>query len=191
MPCPQARQNRRGILIIFDQLSEIRNFDNYHEGAISTSERRRQVPRWIFAKAIEPRAGLWDEEAKTWPSLLPIHQISRTLDSKWTSGSAKIGNHRLEPPYALIGSKYSVPALNIQSARLVVWLSHYKGRELIATFRKLTRRTLDISVANELICSNVVHFDPGTHKRLAHGRHHSGRPGNVVNGSLQDGQMPA
>jgi hypothetical protein len=49
----------------------------------------------------------------------------------------------------------------------------------------LATRRRNSSVANKLICSNVVLFDPGTHKRLVHGRHHSGRPGNVVDGSLQ------
>src|ERR1035441_4274803 len=63
--------------------------------------------------------------------------------------------------------------------------------ELTAIFRILARHRLDISVANKLICSNVVLFDPSTNKRRAHCRHHSGRPGNVVDGSLQDGQMPA
>jgi hypothetical protein len=28
----------------------------------------------------------WDEEAKTWPSVLPIHEISSALDSKWMNG---------------------------------------------------------------------------------------------------------
>jgi hypothetical protein len=53
--------------------------------------------------------------------------------------------------------------------------------------RMLARHRLDISVTNKLICSNVVLFDTGTQKHLAHGRHHSGRPGNVVDGALQVG----
>src|ERR1039457_1986767 len=66
-----------------------------------------------------------------------------------------------------------------------------KRRSLLHPDGILAKRRLNISVANKLICSNVVHFDPGTDKCLAHGRHHSGRLGNVVNGSLQDGQMSA
>jgi hypothetical protein len=55
----------------------------------------------------------------------------------------------------------------------------------------LSKRMLNTSVANKLIYSNVALFDPGTHKHLAHGRHHSGRPGNVIDWSLQTGQISA
>ena len=63
--------------------------------------------------------------------------------------------------------------------------------ELTDIFSILAGNRLDISVASKLISSNVVLFDPGTHKRRAHGRHHSGWPGNVVDGSLEVGQIPA
>jgi|SRR5580658_4964883 hypothetical protein len=55
----------------------------------------------------------------------------------------------------------------------------------------LARHSLDLSVADKLIGSNVVLFDPGTHKRLAHSSHLCGRSGKVVDGALEVGQMPA
>jgi hypothetical protein len=49
----------------------------------------------------------------------------------------------------------------------------------------LATRRRDSSVANKFICSNFALFDPGIDKRLAHGRHHSGRPGQLPIGKLQ------
>src|ERR1017187_5396624 len=95
-------------------------------------------------------------------------------------------------PTTLFGSmNWSRTSLLCSTGILSKTVALPKKKSPLHTDGILARRTLDISVANKLICSNVVHFDPGTHKRLAHGRHHSGRPSNVVNGSLQVGQMPA
>ena len=61
-----------------------------------------------------------------------------------------------------------------------------KSLTVVVGYRlRLRLRNVDGSVANKLIYSNVALFDPGTGKRFVYGRHHSGRPGNVVNGSLQ------
>src|ERR1039457_44503 len=50
-------------------------------------------------------------------------------------------------------------------------------------------RPPDLSVAGKLFCPNVILINLGAHKRLPHGRHHGGRPGNVIDGAMQDGQM--